>query len=145
MRSGDLHPAIESHLAKYRKLIPALALLLHLADKGQGPVGEMATMRALAWGEYLESHALRAYGSVAQAEVTAARAILRRLENDNLRNPFSTKDVWRPGWTGLSDREVVLKALALLVDYNHLVVTINNDTGGRAATLYQWTGREASA
>jgi putative DNA primase/helicase len=31
---GDLHPALESHLAKYRKLVPALALICHLVDGG---------------------------------------------------------------------------------------------------------------
>lgn len=32
VRSGTEHPAIESHLAKYRSLVPALALLSYLAD-----------------------------------------------------------------------------------------------------------------
>jgi putative DNA primase/helicase len=50
LRSGDLHPALESHLAKHRKLIPGLALICHLADGGTGPVTESATLRALAWG-----------------------------------------------------------------------------------------------
>ena len=36
LRSGELHPALESHFAKYRKTIPALALILHLADMAPG-------------------------------------------------------------------------------------------------------------
>ena len=43
LRAGDLHPALESHLAKYRKLVPAVALLLHLADSEGGPIGEFTT------------------------------------------------------------------------------------------------------
>jgi len=72
LRRGELHPALESHLAKYRKLIPGLALILHLAEGGRGPVTEQAVLKALAWAEYLESHALRAYGSVSQPETAVA-------------------------------------------------------------------------
>jgi putative DNA primase/helicase len=48
LRSGDLDPALESHLAKYRKLIPVMALLIHLIDVGHGPVGIAALKKA--WG-----------------------------------------------------------------------------------------------
>src|SRR3546814_6372737 len=33
LRSGELHPAVESHLAKYRKLVPSLALIHHLRSE----------------------------------------------------------------------------------------------------------------
>ena len=55
LRSGDLHPALESHLAKYRKLVPALALICHLVDGGTRFVGLSALERALAWAKYLEN------------------------------------------------------------------------------------------
>lgn len=33
IRGDELHPALVSHLSKYRKLMPALALLFELADR----------------------------------------------------------------------------------------------------------------
>ena len=42
VRSGEEHPAIESHLAKYRSLIPSLALIIHLADGECGNIGVQA-------------------------------------------------------------------------------------------------------
>ena len=36
IRGGELHPALVSHLSKYRKLMPALALLFELADRAAG-------------------------------------------------------------------------------------------------------------
>jgi putative DNA primase/helicase len=42
LRSGIEHPAIEAHLAKYRSLVPAIALICHLVDGGAGPVPEAA-------------------------------------------------------------------------------------------------------
>ena len=137
LRSGELHPALESHFSKYRKLVPALALLIHLADDGRGEIGEDATLKALAWAEYLETHAHRVYGAVTQAEVAAAKAILRRIERGDLQAPFTTRDVWRPGWAGLSDRALVVRALELLADYGHLTVEVDRETGGRPATRYR--------
>ena len=137
LRSGELHPALESHFSKYRKLVPALALLIHLADDGRGEIGEDATLKALAWAEYLETHAHRVYGAVTQVEVAAAKAILRRIERGDLQAPFTTRDVWRPGWAGLSDRALVGRALELLADYGHLTVEVDRETGGRPATRYR--------
>lgn len=136
LRAGDLHPALESHIAKYRKLVPSLALILHLSNSNPGPVSERATLQALSWAEYLETHARRAYGSVSMPEVVTAKAILHRIRKGDLKREFSSREVWRPGWAMLSDREQVADALRLLVDYDWLTTTTNTDTGGRPATTY---------
>jgi putative DNA primase/helicase len=135
LRGGQLHPAMESHLAKYRKLIPGLALLLHLADDGIGPISEKATVQALGWGEYLETHANRAYASVLADESSAAKAILQRLRNGDLAQQFSSREVWRNGWAMLADREEVQKALSLMVDLDWIGVS-RRETAGRTATVY---------
>ena len=75
LRSGDLHPALASHFAKYRKLVPTLALINHLADVGHGPVGEDAMMRALGLATYLETHARRAYGAGPEAGLPQPRQL----------------------------------------------------------------------
>ncbi|MBM3490154.1 MAG: DUF3987 domain-containing protein [Alphaproteobacteria bacterium] len=135
LRSGELHPALESHLAKYRKLVPGLALLCHLADGGVGPVGEVATLKALAWVEYLETHARRAYASVSMPEVPAAKAILDRIRKGDLPREFAGWGVWRPGWALLGDRQQVADALGLLVDLGWLAAH-QKDTGGRPSMVY---------
>ena len=133
---GELHPALESHFAKYRKLIPAISLICHLADGSTGPVTEKSTLRALAWGEYLESHAQRAYGSVSQPEIAVAKAILRRIKKGDLPESFSSRDVWRPGWAKLTDRDQVKEALRLLEDYNWITRERIEGTGGRPKTIF---------
>ncbi len=136
LRSGDLVPAMESHLAKYRKLVPALALICHLADSGTGPVCEAATIRALAWAQYLEAHAFRAYGSAQQSEVATAKVILSRIKRGDLpRSGFGSRNVWRPQWAGLRDREQVTKGLSYLADMGWLIET-KRETEGRTATTY---------
>jgi putative DNA primase/helicase len=136
LRGGDLHPAMESHLAKYRKLVPGLALILHLSNGGTGSVSERATLQALAWAEFLESHAARAYASVTMADVSAAKAVLARLRKGDLLRTFSSWQVWRPGWAMLSDRDQVAAALRLLVDLGWLSMS-RRDTGGRPSTVYE--------
>jgi putative DNA primase/helicase len=132
---SDLHPALESHFSKYRKLIPSLALIIHLADGGAGPVSENATLRALAWGEYLETHAERAYSSVSRTDVSTAKAILSRIKKGDLKTPFTSHAVWRPGWSKLSDRDQVMGGLRMLEDYQHLYIE-RVTTGGRPKNLY---------
>ena len=85
LRTGDLYPALESHLAKYRKLVPALALTFHLADGHAGPVGFASTLRALHWSAYLQTHARRCYGIAHDGEADTARRILERVR----------KGIWR--------------------------------------------------
>jgi putative DNA primase/helicase len=136
LRDGELHPAMESHLAKYRKLVPGLALILHLASGSSGPVSKRATLQALAWAEYLETHAHRAYASVTTPEASAAKAIIQRLCKGDLPAKFSSRDVWRPGWAMLSDRELVADALQLLADLDWLHIT-KQETAGRTATIYE--------
>lgn len=136
LRSGDLSPALESHLAKFRKLAPALALVGHLAGGGTGAVREGAMRRALAWAEYLEGHARRAYGSAQAPEVATAKLILARIKRGDLpRTGFGSRDAWRPGWAGLRDRDAVTAGLSYLVDMVWLIES-QRETEGRTATLY---------
>ena len=131
-------PALDSHFAKYRKLVPALALICHLADNGVGSVSRVAVLRALAWAEYLESHARRAYASLDTLEHAAARAIIDRLRKGDLPHQFQARDVYRKQWAHLSDRHLVLDALELLTDLDWLssLERPGAETGGRPGRIY---------
>jgi hypothetical protein len=135
LRNGDLSPSLESHLAKYRKLVPSLALISHLADGGIGRIGETALVRALAFAEYLETHARRAYGSGSEAEAATAKAIVSRIRTGDLVDGFTARDVYRNGWSNLSDREAVQSGLDMLLDLDWLK-TAQEATGGRARVTY---------
>jgi putative DNA primase/helicase len=97
-------------------------------------------LQALAWGEYLESHARRAYGAGMQQSVATAKAILAKIKSGALSSTgFSSKDVWRPQWSRLTDTQQVNEGLQLLVDYSWLVEK-KTHTGGRPSTLFHFTG-----
>jgi putative DNA primase/helicase len=132
LRNGDLHVALESHLAKYRKLVPGLALALHLSNGGTGPVGHEPTLQALAWAQYLETHAVRAYASVASAQSVAARALLQKIRTGAIGREFSAREVYRHGWAYLADLDQVEPALKLLVEHEFLRARLQ-ETSGRTA------------
>jgi len=135
LRSGELSPALEGHLAKYRKLVPSLALTNHLADGGTGPVSHRALLKALAAAHYLESHARRIYGSGSESELAAAKAILKRIRNGDLKDGFTARDVHQKNWAHLTEREHVGAGLSLLVDLDYLV-TSTGVQGGRPKITY---------
>ena len=139
LRSGEMSPALEGHLAKYRTLVPSLALINHLADGGTGPVSHPALLKALAIAHYLESHARRVYGSASESEVAAAKAILRRIRNHDLEDGFTARDVHQRDWAHLTEREHVAAGLSLLVDLNYLAPSISSAgaLGGRPKVTYR--------
>ena len=102
LRTGALHPALEGHLAKHRKLVPALALINAVADVDEGAVTHKSLLRALAFAEYLESHANRVYGSGMEGETAAAGGDTKHIRARDLRDGFTARDILRHGWAHLA-------------------------------------------
>ncbi len=138
LRSGEEHPAIVSHLSKYRKLIPSLALINHLCDTGQGAISEKALLRAIAFSEYLESHARRIYSYATRPDIDAAKTLLKRLASGKLPDVFKARDIYQKGWAGLENPSKAQAAINLLLEYHHLCEE-EITTGGRPTTHYHWT------
>ena len=145
LRSSDDPDVLVSHLAKYRSLVPSLALICHLADGGIGPVTNVAMSRALAWSQYLEAHARRMYHAAALPELGAAEALLHRLIRGDLGAEFTARDIQRRGWSRLTDRAVIGNALELLVDHDYLTAHEigPGDTGGRPSVVFRVNPRAA--
>lgn len=140
--SGDLHraklpaedhPIVAQHLAKFDKLFPALALILHLVDSavtGQhGPVTAEAALRAAAWCDYLEAHARRCYGLLADDGLRAAQALAEKLRQGKLADGFTARDVRRNQWRSLTTDEAVQAALDWLEDEGWLRAEVVGGTG----------------
>jgi len=117
IRSGDLEPALESHLAKSRSLLPKLALLFHLAEDGrEEEIPMVQAQRAAKFCAYLESHARRVYGCVASRPLQMAATLGRKLRRGRLANGFRVGDVYLHGWPGLDTAERARVAIRVLVD-----------------------------
>jgi len=147
IRGEELHPALVSHLSKYRKLIPALALIFALVDTpdGGGVIHVRELIRALAWGEYLRSHAERIYAAAVIPETDAAQAMLTKIKAGKLCDSdgvlldgFTARQVAVKHWAGLGTPDAVRKAADLLTDYGWLAreATPTGAKGGRPSDRY---------
>ena len=136
LRRGAEHAAIESHLSKYRSLIPSLALICHLVDAGSGPVSKDALVRALNWGRYLETHVRRVYSVGMSADSSAAEELIKLIRRGALSSPFRVRDVYRNGHSGLDTAALVQTAVEMLESYGALRGVSVTDTGGRPVVEY---------
>ncbi len=147
IRGDDLHPAMVSHLSKYRKLIPALALVFALIDTPDsgGVIREGELIRALAWGEYLRTHANRLYAAAVIPETTDAVTLLSKIKGGKLvdrhgviLDSFTPRIVSQKCWAGLGTPDAVRKAADVLADFDHLRrdVVPTGATGGRPSDRY---------
>jgi putative DNA primase/helicase len=129
IRGEELHPAMVSHLAKYRKLIPALALIFALIDTPDsgGIVHETELVRALAMSDYLRSHANRLYAAAVIPETTNAATLLTKIKSGKLADrdgalpdSFTPRQVALKHWAGLATPDAVRKAADVLADFDYL-------------------------
>jgi hypothetical protein len=135
LANGGLDPARQSHFAKYRSLVPALALLFHLLDGHKGAVCEDCLSRALFFAKYLKKHADRIYASVSGHDHAAVRMLADRLLGGQLKDGFTCRTLTLKGWAGLATKEQAQAAIDALVEYGWLVET-EIRSGGRPTVKY---------
>ena len=145
VRGDELHPALISHLSKYRKLMPALSLLFELAATvASGAELESVSLSharmAAAWCDYLESHARRVYSCIVTPQLRAAREVAEKIKKRKIgvNGFFSCRDVYLKGWSGLDTPEAVKLAAEVLEDAYWLRDVSNGPgpLGGRPSNRY---------
>lgn len=121
---ADDQPIMLEHLAKYRSLMPSLALIFHLIEiadgKANNKISIPATVNAIAWCDYLESHARRIYSMATTIANQAAMKLAKKIQEGELLNCFSLRDVYRKHWSLLDDKEIIKKACVELIEANWL-------------------------
>ncbi|AZO11217.1 DUF3987 domain-containing protein [Mesorhizobium sp. M3A.F.Ca.ET.080.04.2.1] len=138
-RGKGISSVLESHLLKMPKTIASLALLFELIDGGRFEVGDVSTLRALDWYDYLRSHANRLYAAGETMAEDGAKLILDR--RHQLPEAFTARAVHQKKWAGLADHAAVAAALETLVDTHHCEEFHLADTGGRPTIAYRWNPR----
>jgi Protein of unknown function (DUF3987) len=158
IRGDLLHPALVSHMSKYRRLMPSLALLFDLADRvgsvgfegsslaaSENFVSLAHTRQAAAWCEYLESHARRVYSCIVTPQLRAARELADHIKRKHVRNKdggfdwFAGRDVYLKGWSGLDSPEAVKRAAEVLQDAGWVrdLAGESGPFGGRPSNRYE--------
>ena len=132
---GKEDSIIVEHLSKYRKLMPALALIIHVIDTANEiaeiDVSLEAAEKAAAWCDFLELHARRIYGIAANMTLSAASILFKKLKQRKLENGFTVRDVYRKDWSLLSDKELAEDACHELVRLGWLRELITDFSSGQ--------------
>gem|GEM_PF-1185388 len=140
LRSGEFeHPALEAHFAKYKSLMPSLALIFHLCEMATGQavdqVSFQAAEMAAAWCSFLMEHAKRIYGLGIGAAAIHARTLAKHLQAGDLPDPFTARELYLKHWAGLASSKAVEEPLDLLESL-HWLGSVQIQTGGRPMTHY---------
>jgi len=145
---AESNPLIKQHLIKYDKLFPALALVFHMIgmalDPGRQPeISEDNAKQAAAWGDFLEQHARRCYGLLADGGLRSAKSLAKKLSERELPrnfNPddFTARDVRRNRWQYLNGEKDVEAALDWLENkgWLHRRDVHSGPMGGRPTERY---------
>ncbi|MFM7469543.1 MAG: YfjI family protein [Vampirovibrionales bacterium] len=140
LRQGFSHHAgdstLEAHFIKYSSLVPSLALICHLANGYIGSVSKEALVQALAWSEYLASHAKRIYALGQNHHVKVAHALLKRVKAKELNNPFTLREIKRKHWKDMNEAKTLEEALDTLEEHGYLRKEESRPLIGRPSVQY---------
>jgi len=151
VRGNDLHPALISHLSKYRSLMPSLALLFELADRAaSGALSSETTdlfvslehaSQAAAFCAYLESHAQRIYFCLTTPQMRASQELADKIKSGKVgaNGFFTLRDVYLKGWSGLDTPDLARVAAQVLGDAAWIreISGESSPLGGRPSARYQ--------
>ncbi len=133
-------PAFESHLAKYRSLLPSIALIFQAIDFAGGVTdtlspNQSSVGRAIDWCDFLEAHAKKIYSIVLNPTHQAIRLLADKIRDGHIRDGMTVRELYRHHWRGLDTQEKVEPALIDLEKLNWLKVTESRGRLGRATEI----------
>lgn len=140
------HQGLLDHLAQFRRLFPALALVFYLFEamakneklSGDSKVDLISVERAAGFCRLLDSHARRVYEIASRPEIGLAKLILEKIREGSLGERFAGREIYNNGVGGMKTAADVEKPLALLVKCGYLRIEKikPSSNGGRWAERY---------
>ncbi len=121
-------PAFESHMGKYRSLIPALALIheLILWASGRTKITGVVSLKSLQWAirfaDLLEAHARKFYSQIIQYDLKYAHALSKKIMAGAVPDGSSIREIYRHHWRDLDTAQKVEKAISILEEYGWVFV-----------------------
>lgn len=132
---SEENPLLCEHFAKYRSLMPSLALVFHLigvaGGASPGPVTAGAAAMAADWVDYLETHARRIYSLILDMGPRSAAALAAKIKEGKVNDGFTARDVYKNHWQILDDPELVAGACDELESLGWIRKESILQTGGR--------------
>ena len=140
---NEEHPLICEHLAKFRSLMPSLALIFHLIEIAAGSqrkvLGVLEVAKAIHFVKFLESHARRIYGLIINVRPKSAAALAKKIKEGKVVNRFTLRDIYKSDWHLLNTPELVEDACQELEEAGWIKgekIKPNSVSGGRPKIQY---------
>ena len=125
LRSGAIdNPHFESHLAKYRSLLPSLALIFQLIKENSDSVDENTTIDvestnlALKWCEFLKEHAKKVYQINNYKHFHSVQTLAKKITSGKIKDGDNVREIYRNGWQHLKTPDTIESAIEFLSDLN---------------------------
>ena len=140
---NEPNPFVCQHLSKFDKVFCGIALIDHLVECASGnvrdKVSSKSAQKAVHWCEYLESHARRIYGLMADDGLRAAQTLAEHIRKGKLKDGFTVRDIRRNQWRHLTKTEAIEAALGWLEDEHHVRAEkiMPGAKGGRPTTIFR--------
>jgi putative DNA primase/helicase len=141
IRSDEIPEYMASHLSKYPKLLPSIALSIELVQGAiyqnhPQSVSVESFLMAKRWCEYLEPHAWKIYHCDQVSIIENAKKLISKVQAGKLPDGFTVREVHHSKhWSGLVDSAQVQKAC----DYaegKRWLIKQSMQTGGRQTDRY---------
>lgn len=137
LRDGTLEgtPAFAAHIAKYRSLVPTLALLFHLVSHPTRMEDERVGLEdlelALRWADFLEAHARKLYRDEFKVIPSAATLLATKIATGEVLDGDTISEIGRHHWSGLKTSQEVTAAADALGPFNWVRIEKIPSDGGR--------------
>ena len=141
IRSSELPEYMASHLSKYPKLLPSIALIIELVQGAiyqsqLNSVSVASFLMAKRWCEYLEPHAWKIYHCDQVSVIERAKILIDKVHTGKLPDGFTVREVYHSKhWRGIADSSQVQKACDYAEGKKWLIKK-EISTGGRLADRY---------
>lgn len=123
LRSDDREsPVFESHLAKFRSLVPSLALIFHLIGRSSATVDVQEQIQAdsillaIRWSEFLEAHARKVYVDVLYPNLKATQILGDKIALEQVRDGDTLRSIYRRQWFLLRTPSELEPVLSIMED-----------------------------
>jgi putative DNA primase/helicase len=117
LEEGDMAEGLEAHMGKYPKALCTLALIFHMLEWVQlprgtaiGKVSNESLKLAIRWMEILSAHAKVIYDGASNKKKAAASTLLDKIDGGQITHFMTVRELYRKGWSGLTDKRLVLEA-----------------------------------
>ncbi len=129
-------PIIQSHLSKYRSLMPSLALIFEILENFQRErelpsfVSLSSVKMAIRWCAILETHITKMYHQSSQRKNYGAQTLAKKIKRGLVFDGQRLREINRRNWAGLKTSEELEEAVRVLKDHHWVRVEVVQTAGG---------------